>query len=328
MNFKNFKNKLFIYIFSFFIFSIPLIANAYSKEVYLGGDNVGIEINSKGVLVVGFYDVDNKSPGKESGLKVGDIIVGVDDTVINEITDLSKAINPNKDTITIKYFRNNTEYITNLKLVFEDNMYKTGLYIKDKIIGIGTLTFIDLNNNFAALGHQIIEKNTGQKFELASGTIFKSIVTDIDKSEINNPGEKKATYFEEEKFGNIEKNELSGIYGNYTNKIDNRPLIKVAELEEVTLGKAIIKTVVEGEFPEEFEINIIKINKKDDTKNFLFEVTDPNLLSISNGIVQGMSGSPIIQNEKLIGAVTHVVVDSPNKGYGIFIGKMLNEIKN
>lgn len=327
MNFKKLKNKLLIFIISFIIFSMPLLVLAYSKEVYLGGENVGIEVSSNGVLVVGFYDVNNTSPGKDAGLKIGDIIVGVDDTVINEITDLSDAIY-SKDNIKIRYVRDKTEYQTTLNLIYDDNMYKTGLYIKDKIVGIGTLTFVDLNNKFGALGHQIIEKNTGQKFEIGTGTIFKSKVTDIDRSEINDPGEKNADYYEEEKYGIIEKNTITGIYGKYTKDISNKELIEIAELNEVKLGKAKIKTVIKGETQEEFEINIIKINKDSKTKNFLIEITDEKLLSISNGIVQGMSGSPIIQNNKLIGAVTHVVIDDPKKGYGIYIGNMLNELEN
>ena len=327
MNLKKLKNKLLIFIISFIIFSMPLLVLAYSKEVYLGGDNVGIEVSSNGVLVVGFYDVNNTSPGEDAGLKIGDIIVGVDDTVINEITDLSDAIY-SKENIKIRYVRDKTEYETTLNLIYDDNMYKTGLYIKDKIVGIGTLTFIDLNNKFGALGHQIIEKNTGQKFEIGTGSIFESIVTDIEKSEINNPGEKNADYYEEEKYGIIEKNTISGIYGNYTKKIADKTLIEVAEISEIKLGKAKFKTVISGNNPEEFEINIIKINKESNTKNFLFEVTDKKLLSVSNGIVQGMSGSPIIQNNKLIGAVTHVVIDDPKKGYGIYIGNMLNELEN
>ena len=327
MNFKKLKNKLLIFIISFIIFSIPLLVLAYSKEVYLGGENVGIEVSSNGVLVVGFYDVNNTSPGKDAGLKIGDIIVGVDDTVINEITDLSDAIY-SKDNIKIRYVRDKTEYQTTLNLIYDENMYKTGLYIKDKIVGIGTLTFVDLNNKFGALGHQIIEKNTGQKFEIGTGSIFKSKVTDIDRSEINDPGEKNADYYEEEKYGIIEKNTITGIYGKYTKDISNKELIEIAELNEVKLGKAKIKTVIKGETQEEFEINIIKINKDSKTKNFLIEITDEKLLSISNGIVQGMSGSPIIQNNKLIGAVTHVVIDDPKKGYGIYIGNMLNELEN
>ena len=327
MNFKKLKNKLLIFIISFIIFSMPLLVLAYSKEVYLGGENVGIEVSSNGVLVVGFYDVNNTSPGKDAGLKIGDIIVGVDDTVINEITDLSDAIY-SKDNIKIRYVRDKTEYQTTLNLIYDDNMYKTGLYIKDKIVGIGTLTFVDLNNKFGALGHQIIEKNTGQKFEIGTGSIFKSKVTDIDRSEINDPGEKNADYYEEEKYGIIEKNTITGIYGKYTKDISNKELIEIAELNEVKLGKAKIKTVIKGETQEEFEINIIKINKDSKTKNFLIEITDEKLLSISNGIVQGMSGSPIIQNNKLIGAVTHVVIDDPKKGYGIYIGNMLNELEN
>lgn len=325
MNNKKLKSKLLKILFSFFIFSIPITTFAYSQEVYLGGENIGIEVKSNGVLVVGFYNVDNSSPGKEAGLEVGDIITSVEDIAINEIADLSKAINISKDTVKITYTRNKAEYKTTLKMIQSDNIYKTGLYIKDKIIGIGTLTYIDKNNKFSALGHQIIEKNTGQKFEISTGTIFKSKVTGIERSEVNNPGEKKATYYENETYGKIEKNEITGIYGTYTEQIKNKELIKTADINEIKTGKAYIKTTIESDKEETFEINILKINANDQTKNILFEITDKNLLNKTGGVVQGMSGSPIIQNNKLIGAVTHVIIDNPKKGYGIFITKMLKE---
>lgn len=322
---KNFKNKLLLLLL-LTIVSIPISINAYSNNIVLGGDNIGIEIRSKGVLVVGFYNIGKNSPGKSAGLQKGDVITGVDDTVINSITDLSEVMDDSKNELKITYIRNNKKHETTIKLVKEEDIYKTGLYIKDKIIGIGTLTFIVPESKiFASLGHEIVESNTGLKFEMKDGSIFKSEVTGVEKSSRNNPGEKNATYHVEEKYGTITKNKNNGIYGKYEKSIEGKDTIEVANKNEVKIGKAYFRTVLKNNVVEEFEINILKVNDNDPTKNILFEVTDKNLISKTNGIVQGMSGSPIIQNNKIIGAVTHVLTDNPRRGYGIFITNMLEE---
>ena len=165
-----FKNKL-LMILLITTFSIPLSVFAYSDKVIVGGDNVGIEVNSSGVLVVGYYSINGKTPGKEAGLKIGDIILKVDDTVIHGITDLSKHFNDKS--LKITYKRGNQINTTTLNLVKDGKIYKTGLYVKDSIIGIGTLTFIDpATKRFGALGHEILEQTTKTKFEIKDGKIF------------------------------------------------------------------------------------------------------------------------------------------------------------
>lgn len=322
MFFKNFKNKLFL-ILILTTLIIPISAYAYSDEVILGGENVGIEVNSSGVLVVGFYNVNGTSPGRDAGLKIGDTILKVDDTVIQGITDLSKHFNDSK-ALKITYKRGNIISETTLNLVQDNKVYKTGLYVKDSIVGIGTLTFIDPSTKrFGALGHEILEQTTGTKFEIKNGKIFESNVTGIEKADRGSVGEKNAIYNEDKVFGNIDKNDVTGIYGNYSKKYNERDLIKISS--DVEVGKAFIKTVISGQKKQDFEINILNVDKNHETKNILFEVTDETLLNKGNGIVQGMSGSPIVQNDKLVGAVTHVVVDDPHKGYGILITNMLKE---
>ena len=322
MFFKNFKNKLFL-ILILTTLIIPISAYAYSDEVILGGENVGIEVNSSGVLVVGFYNVNGTSPGRDAGLKIGDTILKVDDTVIQGITDLSKQFN-NSKTLQITYKRGSITNETTLNLVQDNKIYKTGLYVKDSIVGIGTLTFIDpATKRFGALGHEILEQTTGTKFEIKDGKIFESNVTGIEKADRGSVGEKNAIYNEDEVYGNIDKNDITGIYGNYSKSYDKNDLIKISS--DIKPGKAIIKTVILGQKKQEFEITILNVDKNHKTKNILFEVTDETLLSKGNGIVQGMSGSPIIQDNKLVGAVTHVVVDNPHKGYGIMITNMLKE---
>ncbi len=330
MFFKKIKNKILL-TFTLTLLIIPNLVLAYSDYILAGGENIGIELNSKGVIIVGTYEVNNKNPAKEANLQIGDKIISINNKQITNIEDMLNIIEneDNKENITITYLRANKENTTNLKLSkTKDNIYKTGLYVKDNVTGVGTLTFIDPNTKlFGALGHEIIEKNTGQKLEIKDGKIYSSTVTGITRSNIGSPGEKNAKYDSNNIFGTVKENKTSGIFGNYTSTIPDKKLYKVAKEEEIKTGEAKILTVIEGNTIEDFTINILKINNSS-TKNILFEITDSKLLKTTGGIVQGMSGSPIIQNDNIIGAVTHVVVDDPTKGYGIFITKMLEEAEN
>lgn len=318
---KNFKNKLLMILLVVTII-MPISASAYSSEVIVGGENVGIEVNSKGVLIVGFYDIKGSSPGREAGLKMGDVILKVDDTAIQGITDLSKFFND--ETLKITYKRSGKEDETKLKLIKDNGVYKTGLYVKDSIVGIGTLTFIDPETKrFGVLGHEILEQTTGKKFEIKEGKIFESDITGIEKGTRGSVGEKNAIYNADQVYGAIDKNDETGVYGTYTDDYNKVDLIEIST--QIEVGLAHMKTVIDGDKKEDFEITILNIDKDHETKNILFEVTDKTLLEKGNGIVQGMSGSPIIQNGKLVGAVTHVVVDDPHKGYGILITNMLEE---
>ena len=316
------------------LFSVvfPLNVYAYSDYILAGGDNIGIQLNSDGVLIVGTYKINGKDPAMDANLMIGDKIVAINDLKIGSIDDMLDVLNGLDDSndIKISFIRNNKKINTNLSLIIDKNIYKTGLYVKDSINGVGTLTFIDPNTKlYGALGHEIIEKTTGQKLEIKDGKIYSSVVVSISPGIGGVPGEKNARYDTEDIYGDIKENSTSGIFGKYTREIPKGKLYKVANNDEIELGEASILTVVNDDLVEEFKINILKINKNDKSlKNILFEVTDPNLLNISGGIVQGMSGSPIIQGDKIIGAVTHVVVDNPTKGYGIFITSMLEEAEN
>lgn len=330
MFFKKIKNKI---LFMLLLISIPSITLAYSDYLLVGGENIGIELKSSGIIIVGTYEVNNENPAKKAGLQNGDKIIKINNKEVKSIEEMLNNIESlnNKNNIKITYIRGNKEKETNLSLNKDNNnIYKTGLYVKDSITGVGTLTFIDPETKlFGALGHEIIEKNTGQKLEINGGNIYNSEVTGVTKSEIGKPGEKNARYDSSKIFGNIYENTTNGIFGTYTSNLPDKKQYKVGTVEESTLGSAKILTVIEGNKIEEFEINILKINSSTSvSKNFLFEINDENLLKETGGIVQGMSGSPIIQNGKIIGAVTHVVVDDPSKGYGISIIKMLEEAEN
>lgn len=312
---------------------LPLNVFAYSDYILASGQNIGIEINSDGILIVGTYKVGNDDPAARAKLQIGDKIIKINQTEVNSIEEMINVINDinNPNVISITYKRGNNINTTNLELILDSsNIYKTGLYVKDCINGVGTLTFIDPNSRiFGALGHEIIEKTTGQKLEMKDGKIYSSTVTGITPSNEGDPGEKNARYDTNDVYGKISENSTSGIFGTFTDELPNSKLYKVATSDEIELGNASILTVINGNDIEEFSINILKINANNqNTKNILFEVTDKLLLEKTGGIVQGMSGSPIIQNDLIIGAVTHVVVDDCTKGYGIFITNMLEEAEN
>ncbi|MEG2283783.1 MAG: SpoIVB peptidase [Bacilli bacterium] len=319
----------------FFLLAILLIPNsvlAYSSKIIPGGENIGIELNSKGIMIVGFYKVDNKYLGRDAGFELGDRIIKVNNISVNSISEMIKVINTSSELETVKmtFIRNNKELFTNLTLIKDNNnIYKTGLFVKDQINGIGTLTYIDPNTHiYGALGHEIADKNSTVRIEIKDGKIFNADVTGITKSETGIPGEKNATFDSSITIGNIKKNEKSGIFGTYGVKIPIKDAIEVGKPDDVKLGNATIATVIKGSSIETFKINILKIDHTNKTKNILFEITDPNLLNKTAGIVQGMSGSPIMQDNKIVGAVTHVIVNDSKKGYGIFITTMLEEGEN
>lgn len=331
MFFKKLKKSFLILLLTLSI--MPKYALAYSDYIIASGKNIGIELNSKGVVVVGLYKVEGEYPAKNAGLEVGDTITAIDDNKVTTINEMVKFINENNrnNTVVVTYERANKSFETTLTIYKDENdVYKTGLYVKDSITGIGTLTFIDPNTKiFGALGHEIIEKNTGKILEIKDGKIYESTVTSINPSSNGKPGEKNASLDTNKIDGNINENTTKGLFGEYTSEINTEKLYKVAQVDDIKTGKAEILTVINGNEVKEFDINITKINSSSQkTKNFLFEITDQELLEKTNGIVQGMSGSPIIQGEYIIGAVTHVVVDNPQKGYGIFITNMLEEAEN
>lgn len=320
----NFKRKLLL-LFSILTLFIPNLVFAYSDKVILGGENIGITVDTKDILVVGFYKVDGKNI-QNKDIKIGDKIIKINGEVIESVYDMSEKINKyvkeNKVDITLD--RNGREINTTLNLLKENNTYKTGLFIKDKITGIGTLTYINpQTNTFASLGHEIIDKETGEIIEIKGGNIFKSLITGNTKSTNTTTGEKNAYFDKDTVYGFIEKNTKTGIYGSYNAKVKNDRLIEVGKKSDVKLGSAKIYTVIKGDNVEEFNINILKIDEDNATKNILFEIDDEYLEKTTGGVVKGMSGSPIVQNGKLIGAVTHAIVNEKDKGYGIFITTML-----
>ena len=308
-----FFKKIKLIFISIMLLTMPINALAYSDYIYASGKSIGINIKLKGIMVVGLYEVNGVSPGVIAKINLGDRIIKVNNNEVNSIKEMTDAISKS----------NNKEYKTNLELINDNGIYKTGLYVKDTISGVGTLTYIDPGTMmYGALGHEIIDKNTKTIVDIDDGKIFKSSVTGITKSTNGNPGSKNALYYNDVVYGNINKNTHSGIFGNFSANTDNLKLYKVSN---PVLGDAKILTVIDSDTIKEYSINITKINEFKETKNILFDITDTELLNKTGGIVQGMSGSPIIQGDNIVGSVTHVVVDNPEKGYGIYITNMLTE---
>lgn len=322
----NFKNKLHLFLFSLLLI-IPINCFAYSNFVIPGGETIGIEVNSKGVLVVGFYKVNDSYIGKDAGFEVGDIIMKINDNLVSDIDSMVNLVNHSTSPVKFSVLRDNKSAQIELALETDsDGVLKTGLYVKDRINGIGTLTYVDPNNKvFGALGHEIIENTTISKFEIKDGTIYEANVSGIVKSRNGKAGEKNAIYNKTKIFGEISVNEMAGIFGTYSKDISDISTIEVGKIEDIKSGEAIIRTVIDGSKVEDFTINILRIDTNSKNKNILFEVTDKRLIEKTGGIVQGMSGSPIIQNNKIIGAVNYVIVNDTTKGYGIFITTMLEE---
>lgn len=308
---------------------LPANLHAYSEQVLLGGQNVGIEAYSKGVIVVGFYKVDNRYIGSET-LNVGDIILEIEGYPVNSIKEMTDIIDKNiKDgKVNVLIKRNNKEKETTMSLVKEGAIYKTGLYIKEKITGIGTITYIDPNTKITGLlGHELTSALSNNKIEVKDGKLYSSTVSGIDRSTNGRVGSKNAKIDYNNSLGIVNKNSSVGIFGTYKSTLPNNKLLNVAKWEEIELGKATIYTTINDSIVLPYEITITKLNKSEiaTNKSISFTVTDNNLLSTTGGIVQGMSGSPIVQNNKIIGAVTHVLVDDVVKGYAVFIRTMLEE---
>ena len=326
----NFKRKLLFFLISF-VFIIPINTLAYSKYLIPGGDSVGIKVEADGIYVVGFYKVDDSLIAQDAGFRLGDRITSVNDITVNNVSDLLDKINSNKEFIDIKYgvIRNNKNINITMKLKKDkDGSYKTGIYVKDSITGIGTLTYIDPeDNSFGALGHEISESNTNIKFIIKKGNIYSSEITSIIKSTKDKAGEKNAKINTKDIYGKINKNLDTGIFGILSKKISDSSPVEIANIDEVMIGKAEIITVLNDNQKEKYNIEILSIDKSNPTKNFFIKITDNRLLEKTGGIVKGMSGSPIIQNGKLIGAITHTIIDNSDKGYGISIIKMLESVK-
>ncbi len=308
------------------------------KMVYPGGQSIGIKLRAEGVIVVGFNEVNGSYPAKEIGIRKGDSILAINGTKINGINQAAELINnegSKSRSIQFTIKREENKVVKNVipKYCPNTNSYRIGLYIRDTAAGVGTLTFYDPDTNiYGALGHVIVDVDTNTPIDISQGEIVKASIINIREGRRGHPGEKTGVFIEEKDIiGCIQENTDYGIFGTLenihnNNEYYNKP-ISIALSNQVQVGPAEILTVINGDKIEKFDVEIQKIVNPNtpSNKGFIIRIIDEELISKTGGIIQGMSGSPIIQNDKLVGAVTHVFVNEPTKGYGIFIEWMLLE---
>ena len=318
--------------------AVPVSSSAKQTMVVPGGKSIGVTLSTDGVIVAGLSDISlhngkQASPAKDAGIKAGDIIKFFNDEPISSVAELSAAIKKsNAASCTVTLNRDNKTVKTSIlpKISADDGQIKIGAWVKDAASGIGTITFYNPETKFfAALGHGICDADSSNILDVSDGEILSSTIVSVDKGTKGCPGELNGVFSESSNhLGHITENRQSGICGNVTDNftLSHQP-VQIAKKEEIKTGNAYILANVEGNLIEKFDIEIIRVIFTNNTssKNMIIKITDSRLLEKTGGIVQGMSGCPIIQNGKLIGAVTHVFVNDPTRGYGIFIENMLAE---
>ena len=327
-----FKKKIltailtFSLIFTFFIGNFS--AEAKGEILYLGGIPAGFTVKTKGAVVIGLSDIVTEdgvfSPSKNADIKIGDLITKIGNEEICGAQSVAKELNKsNGEPIEITVVRNGEEinkFLTPKK--DKDGNYKLGLFLREDLNGIGTITYFTEKGDFVALGHPILNDN-GDILELKCGSSFLCSIIGAEKGEKGKAGELKGIFVDDKKIGCILKNTKTGIYGKIENEFEICDYPQT-EISTAKMGKASILTCIDGIEPKEYQISIVKIDTKNkENKNFVIKILDKSLISQTNGILQGMSGSPIIQEGKIVGAVTHVFINDPTRGYGISIDKMI-----
>ncbi|HHY82043.1 MAG TPA: SpoIVB peptidase [Clostridiales bacterium] len=311
------------------------------KKLIPGGNSIGVSLYTSGALIVGTSEVTDENgithfPAIDAGLLPGDVIEKVNGVTVKDADHLSKLVNKVKGkSVELECKRDNRIFVTRIFPVKDatDSKYRLGLWVRDSTAGVGTLTFVDPDTQYmGALGHAITDVDTGALLSVKNGKISESTIIDVKIGKKGLPGELVGNFSSNKKvLGSIIKNTAYGIYGKANQRITN-PIYKnpmpIAYQYNIKPGRATILTTIDDSGIQEYEIQILKVNRQasPNPKGLVIEVTDPRLLEKTGGIVQGMSGSPIIMDGKIVGAITHVFVNDPKKGYGIFIEWMLEEV--
>ena len=316
--------------------AVQTMAAAVGRQVVPVGRAVGIKLFSDGVLVVGLSEVETqvgaRSPGRDCGLKEGDVITHINGDEVDTIEAVQSLVEEQGDSpLTIQAIRGERQLqLTAAPVENRQGNYQLGIWLRDSMAGIGTVTFYDpASGIFGALGHGINDVDTAMLMPMETGSIMPASVTQVKRGESGNPGELHGQFDLTKELGTLYANTSRGVFGRLdpeTAALGSGQAVPVASLGQIHEGPATILSNIRGDQVEEFDIQITKINSPGDgTRGLMLEVTDPELLQETGGIVQGMSGSPILQDGRLVGAVTHVLVDAPSQGYGILAEAMLRQ---
>ena len=337
---KQTKTKLSFKLFG--IIPIRTLTAEVSKgvDVYLGGIPLGFSLKTKGAIIIGESTIQTENGYvtalKNKNIKSGDILYKINGTIIDDVDSIPELLKDcNGERIQLTLLRDDKEIIVELvpELDISAGDYKLGLWVRDDASGVGTLTFVNTDNNrFGALGHSITDFETGVEIPVSDGKIYKCSLIGITKGERGKPGELRCLFMQGNNYkGLVDTNCEYGVYGEITNLeglVDNNKMVQIGSRMSVKAGKAKLISSVSG-VREEYDIEIIKASyqPKSSDKSMVIRVTDSRLLGLTGGIVQGMSGSPIIQDGKLVGAVTHVFLSDPTKGYAVYVDWMLDNAK-
>lgn len=314
--------------------TVRTVASA-TRTVTVSGAPFGVKMFADGALVVAFSDqltaLGTENPAKEAGLRLGDVIVSAAGQAIHGNEELSMAITSAEgDPIEVVFSRDGVQHTCTLTPVRDrdSGVWRAGVWVRDSSAGIGNLTFVDTEyGTFAGLGHAVSDSDTGADFPLLSGEIVPVTIIGVQKGAAGAPGELQGEFSGAAALGTVSANDATGVYGTLQNPAAavTGQVMPVAEIQQVAPGPAQILTTIDGTAPQWYNVTIERVNMTagDPNRNLLIRVTDDRLLSVTGGIVQGMSGSPVVQNGTLVGAVTHVLVNDPTRGYGIFAATML-----
>ena len=311
-----------VIIFSFMLF-LQMPVGALAAELLIpGGQVIGLQLEDGSVTVAAFDDALGDR-ARQAGLRVGDIIESINGQEVSCVQDIRGILEPGPETVALTIRRGSKKHALQFVPYPTGSGSRLGVFLKQGISGIGTVTWIDPDSGiFGALGHGVND-GRGVLLAMTRGTAFPAEVISVRKGAVGEPGQLKGNVGTPENWGNLFRNTPQGVFGTtlYGTSAEALP---VAEYEDIVTGAATIRSTVSGNTVQEYSVEILKIYPEDRPcgRNFLLKVTDPRLLNTTGGIVQGMSGSPILQNGTLVGAVTHVLVNDPTMGYGIFIENM------
>lgn len=298
------------------------------KMLVPGGRSLGVALRSEGVVVVGSSDLGNRpSPARAAGVRAGDVILSVDGAQVESAQSLSANLTGSAAHLEILRDGETRAIDVTPEIDPRDGAYRLGVWVRESTAGVGTMTFYDPETNrYGALGHAITDVDTGVVFPVGEGAVYENTVVEITRGREGAPGALTGEFFEDEVLlGEIDRNTPCGVFGNASDALAQGEAIPVGTRDEIRIGEAHLITTVDSGAPRAYSCMIEKVypQSASKTRSLVLRVTDPDLLEKTGGIVQGMSGSPIIQDGKLIGAVTHVLVNDPTTGYGIFIENML-----